>query len=93
MSYGDRPRVTPHEFEHQVRPALMSHGFNEHQINQVAVAFQSSLQQNSHLPNWKPGVDKETLYDTMSYMRAHPGASTLGEHHWAVVEQVMQKHI
>ncbi|HVW82583.1 MAG TPA: hypothetical protein VHC68_01395 [Candidatus Paceibacterota bacterium] len=91
--YGDRPRVTPHEFQHYVRPELLNKGFTEHQINQVETAFHESLAGNPHLPSWKPGVDAENLAQTMQYMRAHPGATMVGPHHWDAVNEVMEKYI
>lgn len=91
--HGDRPRVTPHEFQHFVRPSLSSHGFSEHQINQVEMAFHSNLESNPNHPRYKAGVDSQSLGATMQFMRAHPGATAVGQHHWDIVEQVMQKHI
>jgi hypothetical protein len=90
---GNRPRVTPHEFQHFVRPSLSHHGFTEHQINQVEMAFHSNLERNPHLPSRKAGVDSQSLAQTMQFMRAHPGAIAIGAHHWDIVEQVMQNHI
>ena len=92
MSAGDRLRVTPHEFMHDVRPVLSSRGFTEHQINQVEQTFHSSLLGDPNHPSWKAGVD-ETLNATMGYMRQHPDATAVGQHHWDIVEEVMKHNI
>ena len=91
--FGERPRVTPDEFKYKVRPALSSHGFTDHEIDQVEAAFQAQLQGNPAIPDWKPGVDKEALMQVLSYMRAHPHDTALGPHHWDTVEEVMLRYI
>ena len=91
--YGDRPRVTPHEFQHYVRPELMSKGFTEHQINQVEMAFHGALAGNPDTPRMKPGVDAGNLAQTMQYMQRHPGTTMIGAHHWEQVNEVMEKYI
>jgi hypothetical protein len=89
----DVPRVTPLEFRSKVRPALSSHGFTTHQLDQVEAAFHDNLENVPHLASWKPGVDKESLAQTMEFMRKHPGATAIGPHHWDKVEEVMTRHI
>ncbi len=91
--FGERPRVTPQVFQRQVRPALMDHGFTEHQINQVETVFHESLASNPDIPSWKPGIDANTLDQTMQYMRAHPSATAVGPEHWNTVEEILRSHI
>ena len=91
--YGERPRVTPHEFMHNVRPALSGRGFTEHQINQVEAAFHSSLLGDPDHPSWKTGIDPKTLSTTLEYMKSHPDVTAVGPHHWDTVQQVMEKYI
>ena len=93
MTGASRLRVTPHEFMHDVRPTLSSRGFTEHQINQVETAFHSSLMGDPNHPAWKAGVDKKTLDETMGYMRKHPDATAVGQHHWDIVQEVMEHNI
>ncbi len=90
---ASRLRVTPHEFMHEVRPSLMNRGFTEHQINQVEMAFHSSLMGDPDHPSWKAGVDQKTLDTTLGYMQKHPGTTMVGPHHWDVVREVMEHHI
>lgn len=94
MSTGaSRLRVTPHEFFHEVRPALRNRGLTEHQVNQVEVAFHSSLIGDPNHPSWKAGIDQKVLDQTIGFMKAHPGTTAVGEHGWAKVQEAMQHSI
>jgi len=95
MSYtgASRLRTTPHEFFHDVRTVLSNKGLNDHKIDQVQMAFHSSLIGDPNHPSWTKGIDQRTLDQTMSYMRAHPHATALGEHEWGMVQEAIQHSI
>jgi hypothetical protein len=88
----DVPRVTPTEFANKVRPALASHGWNDHQLNQAEALFHESLA-GKPTSDWAPGVDEHSLESTMQFLRAHPSATAIGPHHWDQFQEVMQKSI
>jgi len=91
--FGDRPRVTPQEFHEKVRPWLSNEGFNDHQLDKLEALFEQSLQSNSAIPDWKPGIDQDTLTKTMAYMRAHPDATGFDEHQFSQIEAAVLKCI
>ncbi len=88
----DIPRVTPLEF-HKVRAELSNHGWTEHQINMAEGMLHDSLIANPHLPSWKPGIDKESMDQHISYMSSHPNVSHLGPQHLEQLRSALTRHI
>jgi response regulator of citrate/malate metabolism len=91
--FGDRPRTTPQEFREKVRPWLSDKGFSEEKLDRLQAVFAQSLMENPSLPDWKPGIDENTLAQTMKYLREHPSATNFDAHELDELEEAIRKCI
>ncbi|MBI3572002.1 hypothetical protein HY091_00485 [Candidatus Kaiserbacteria bacterium] len=91
--FGDRPRVTPQEWQERVRPALNSEGLTDHQLDRLETMFEQSFQKNPAIPEWKPGIDEPALAQTMQYLRAHKDGSLFDDRQLDLIESVLRKYI
>jgi hypothetical protein len=94
MSYANRLRVTPMEFEHKVLPALSSLGWNHHQLEQFRGAYHSEMTTDSRFPSRTARVDEATLEHSEAFFDAHKDAMpAIGPEHRKQAHEVMERYI
>lgn len=91
--FGDRPRVTPQEWQEYIRPHLAEQGFREFQINKIQALFEQSFQVNPAIPNWKPGIDQAAMEQTMAYLKTHKDDVLLDDRQLDLLESELTKYI
>ena len=91
--FGDRPRVTPQEWQEYIRPHLSEQGFREIQIDKIQALFEQSFQTNPAIPDWKPGIDQAAMEQTMTYLKAHKDEVMLDDHQLDILQSELLKYI
>lgn len=91
--YGDRPRVTPQEWQEYVRPHLSEQGFREVQIDKIQALFEQSFQVNPAMPDWKPGIDQAAMEQTMTYLKGHKDELMFDDHQLDLLQSELSKYI